>query len=159
MRPKIKIHPKKDWMKIQTLEMHTGGEPLRIITDGLPEIPGKTILKKRKYFKENYDHIRTSTMWEPRGHADMYGAILTEPVTEDGDFGVFFLHNEGYSTMCGHGMVSFNLVRRMVVDVQNKRLSLQEAAIIMAKPCVCGIFNPKRAENLLRQYIDGSLVR
>ena len=63
------------------------------------------------------------------------------------------------STMCGHGMVSFNLVRRMAVDVKNKQLSLQEAAGIMAKPCVCGIFNPNRAEDLLRQYINGSLQR
>ncbi len=102
----MSVKPGKNWMKIQTLEMHTGGEPLRIITGGLPEIPGKTILEKRKYFKENFDHIRTATMWEPRGHADMYGAILTEPVTSDGDFGVIFLHNEGYSTMCGHGIMA-----------------------------------------------------
>ena len=106
MGPKINIQPETNWINIQTLEMHTGGEPLRIITGGLPEIPGKTILKKREFFKENYDHIRTATMWEPRGHADMYGAILTEPVTPDGDFGVFFLHNEGYSTMCGHGILA-----------------------------------------------------
>lgn len=106
MAPKTSIKPGKEWMKIQTLEMHTGGEPLRIITGGIPEIPGKTILEKRKFFKENFDHIRTAIMWEPRGHADMYGAILTEPVTSDGDFGVFFLHNEGYSTMCGHGILA-----------------------------------------------------
>ena len=102
----MNIRPGKKWMKIKTLEMHTGGEPLRIITGGIPAIPGKTILEKRKYFKENFDHIRTAIMWEPRGHADMYGAILTDAVTSDGDFGVFFLHNEGYSTMCGHGILA-----------------------------------------------------
>jgi len=106
MIPLTRIKAGKNWMKIQTLEMHTGGEPLRIITGGLPEIPGKTILEKREYFKDNYDNIRTSLMWEPRGHADMYGAIITEPVTADGDFGVIFLHNEGYSTMCGHGILA-----------------------------------------------------
>jgi len=98
--------PPKEWQTIRTVDMHTGGEPLRVFIDGLPEIKGGTILEKRRYFRDNYDHIRTGTMWEPRGHADMYGAIITEPSTEDGDFGTFFLHNEGYSTMCGHAMIA-----------------------------------------------------
>jgi proline racemase len=96
----------KNWQVITTLEAHTGGEPLRIFTGGLPEIIGSTILEKRNYFKEHFDHLRTSAMWEPRGHADMYGAVLTEPVTPDGDLGVIFLHNEGYSTMCGHAVIA-----------------------------------------------------
>jgi len=95
----------KDWREITTLEVHTGGEPLRIFTGGLPEIRGDSILAKRHYFMENFDYLRTCSMWEPRGHADMYGAVLTEPVTEDGDLGVIFLHNEGYSTMCGHAVI------------------------------------------------------
>lgn len=101
-----KYNPPENWLKIKTIDMHTGGEPLRVIIDGLPEIKGGTILEKRKYFKDNHDHIRTGTMLEPRGHADMYGAVLTEPCTPDGDFGVFFLHNEGYSTMCGHAIIA-----------------------------------------------------
>jgi trans-L-3-hydroxyproline dehydratase len=44
-------------------------------------------------------------MFEPRGHADMYGCIFTDPATPDGDLGVLFMHNEGYSTMCGHGII------------------------------------------------------
>ena len=103
-----------DGLKVQSIEMHTGGEPLRVLTNGLPEIRGKTILEKRRYFREHFDHIRTGTMWEPRGHADMYGAILTEPVTPDGDFGVFFLHNEGYSTMCGHAIIALT---KMVLEM------------------------------------------
>ncbi len=113
------VHNKMNWApggvtKVQTIDMHTGGEPLRVLTNGLPEIKGKTILEKRRYFREQFDHIRTGTMWEPRGHADMYGAILTEPVTPDGDFGVFFLHNEGYSTMCGHAIIALT---KMVLDM------------------------------------------
>ncbi|MCT4615226.1 MAG: proline racemase family protein [Marinifilaceae bacterium] len=94
------------WLKLKSFEMHTGGEPLRVFTHGLPEIKGNTILEKRKYFSEKYDFIRKATMWEPRGHADMYGAIITDPCREDSDFGTFFLHNEGYSTMCGHAMIA-----------------------------------------------------
>ncbi len=93
--------------------MHTGGEPLRVFIDGLPEITGNTILEKRRYFKENLDHIRTSTMFEPRGHADMYGAVITEPCTPDADFGIFFMHNEGYSTMCGHATIALT---KLVLD-------------------------------------------
>jgi len=98
--------PPENWLRIKTIDMHTCGEPLRIIIDGLPEIKGKTILEKRTYFKENFDHIRKGLMFEPRGHADMYGAILTEPCSPDADLGVFFMHNEGYSTMCGHAIIA-----------------------------------------------------
>lgn len=106
MIKQLNWRPPKDWLCISTIDAHTGGEPLRVYTGGLPEIKGKTILEKRRYFRNNFDYIRTGTMWEPRGHADMYGAVLTEPVTPDGDFGVFFLHNEGYSTMCGHAIIA-----------------------------------------------------
>ena len=97
--------PPTDWLRITTLDAHTAGEPLRIITGGLPPIPGDTILAKRRYAQEHLDHLRRALMWEPRGHADMYGCILTEPVTPDGTLGVLFLHNEGFSTMCGHGII------------------------------------------------------
>lgn len=84
--------------------MHTGGEPLRIITDGLPKLVGQNVLEKRRYFRDHYDHLRKGLMWEPRGHADMYGAVITP--SADADFDVFFLHNEGYSTMCGHAIIA-----------------------------------------------------
>jgi proline racemase len=96
--------PPPHWQKITTIEMHTGGEPLRVYLSGLPEIKGKTVLEKRSYFREHYDHLRTGTIWEPRGHADMYGAIVTPSIEADLD--VFFLHNEGYSTMCGHAIIA-----------------------------------------------------
>jgi proline racemase len=98
--------PTMDGFKITTIDMHTGGEPVRFIIDGLPEIKGSTILEKRKYFKENFDHLRTGLMWEPRGHYNMYGAIITEPVNVGSDLGVIFMHNEGYSTMCGHATLA-----------------------------------------------------
>jgi proline racemase len=96
--------PPAHWKQIRTIDMHTGGEPLRVFTSGLPPIEGSTVLQKRRYFREHYDHLRTGTMWEPRGHADMYGAVVTPSL--DADFDVFFLHNEGYSTMCGHAIIA-----------------------------------------------------
>ena len=107
--------PPADWMKISTIDMHTGGEPLRILVDGYPEIKGKTILEKRRYFRDNLDYIRKRIMWEPRGHSDMYGAVITEPCTEGADFGTFFLHNEGYSTMCGHAIIALT---KFVLDTK-----------------------------------------
>ena len=96
----------KSWLKISTLDIHTGGEPLRIISDGFPALEGTTVLEKRSYVREHYDHLRTSLMWEPRGHSDMYGAIIVEPNSPEADFGVIFMHNEGYSTGCGHAVIA-----------------------------------------------------
>jgi proline racemase len=91
---------------IHTIDAHTAGEPLRLIVDGFPSVEGATMLERREWVKENCDHLRTALMLEPRGHADMYGAILTEPERSDSDAGVLFMHNQGYSTMCGHGVIA-----------------------------------------------------
>ena len=105
---KTKFQAPKDWLQIKTIDMHTGGEPLRVIVDGFPELKGNSVLEYRHYCKDNFDHLRTSLMFEPRGHADMYGCILTPPNDDKGDFGILFLHNEGYSTMCGHAIIAIS---------------------------------------------------
>lgn len=97
--------PPPDWLRITTIDCHAAGEPLRVITRGWPVLPGQSILDKRRHCRQHLDHLRRALMWEPRGHADMYGCILTEATTSDGDLGVLFMHNEGYSTMCGHGII------------------------------------------------------
>lgn len=102
--------PPSDWIRLTAVDAHTAGEPLRIFTGGWPELPGDTMLAKRRYARDHHDHLRRATMWEPRGHADMYGCLLTDPVTADGDVGVLFLHNEGFSTMCGHGIIGLTKV-------------------------------------------------
>jgi proline racemase len=102
--------PPEHWLKITTIDAHTEGEPFRVVTGGFPELPGEDILARRRYAKENLDHLRTALMWEPRGHADMYGCIVTPPVTPEADFGVLFMHNEGYSPMCGHGIIGITTV-------------------------------------------------
>lgn len=104
-------------MIFHTIDAHTGGEPLRLIVDGWPEPQGTTILEKREYAKRKQDHLRRVLMFEPRGHADMYGALLTKPERADSDTGVLFMHNEGYSLMCGHGIIALTkiLVERKVI--------------------------------------------
>src|ERR1700687_1369652 len=100
------INEVEDATVITTIDAHAAGEPLRIITAGLPPLPGNTILEKRRYMQQHLDYIRKALMWEPRGHRDMYGAVLTQQVTPEADLGVLFMHNEGYSTMCGHGIIA-----------------------------------------------------
>src|SRR5262249_5922241 len=103
-------NPPPHWRRITPIDAHTEGEPFRVITSGFPELPGDTILARRRYAKAHYDYLRTALMWEPRGHADMYGCIVTPPVTPGADAGVLFIHNEGFSTMCGHGVIGFTTV-------------------------------------------------
>lgn len=105
----------KDFKKLKTIDMHTGGEPLRVIIDGYPPILGNTILEKRNYVKNNLDYLRKTLMFEPRGHADMYGVLLVEAENKDSDFGVIFMHNEGYSTMCGHATIA---ITKLAIELQ-----------------------------------------
>ena len=100
------LEPRRGARVVTTIEAHTGGEPFRVITGGFPELPGSTMLERRRFAKENLDCLRTALMFEPRGHADMYGCVLTPPVTPGADFGILFMHNEGFSTMCGHGIIA-----------------------------------------------------
>ncbi|MER8441784.1 proline racemase family protein [Mesorhizobium sp. M1066] len=100
-------------MTLTVVDMHTGGEPLRIVTGGYPSIPKGTILEKRAYVRDHLDHLRKILMFEPRGHYDMYGALLVEPDLPGADLAVLFMHNEGYSTMCGHAIVALG---RYAVD-------------------------------------------
>jgi proline racemase len=97
-------------MRIQrlfsTLDAHAGGQPLRIVTSGLPPLAGKTLLEQRATFAREHDHIRTLLLHEPRGHSNMYGAIVLPPLAKNADYGVIFMTNEGYSSMCGHGIIA-----------------------------------------------------
>ena len=90
-----------DKQVIRTVEAHTEGEYCRVALD-CPDIPGKTMIEKKHYLEEHYDYIRTMLMHEPRGHHDMFGAILCEPVNPEADFGIFFLDGGGWLNMCGH---------------------------------------------------------
>lgn len=102
--------PPADWQAVDVIDSHTGGEPFRLVVGGLPEIPGVTLLEMRRFARENLDWLRRALMLEPRGHADMYGGWLGPPVNSDSDLSVLFLHNEGFSTMCGHGIIALSKI-------------------------------------------------
>jgi proline racemase len=93
-------------LTIQVLDMHCAGEPLRMVRAGFPDVPDLPVLERRRWVVDNADEIRRSIILEPRGHSDMYGAILLPPHRSDADICLLFMHNEGYSTMCGHGVIA-----------------------------------------------------
>jgi proline racemase/trans-L-3-hydroxyproline dehydratase len=122
-------------VRIQAVDYHTAGEPFRIVTGGVDPLPGGTILDKRRFAAAELDDVRKLLVFEPRGHADMYGCFVTEPEDEGADLGVVFFHNAGYSTACGHGTIALatyavdaGLVEarepetELVVDVPSGRL-------------------------------------
>lgn len=106
LSPLSRWSPRPGTKTVTTIDAHTGGEPFRVVVDGAEPLRGDTILARRRDARERLDTLRTALMWEPRGHADMYGCLLTGPVTPGADLGVLFLHNEGYSSMCGHGIIA-----------------------------------------------------
>src|SRR5215471_9246980 len=89
----------------RTIEMHTGGEPVRLILEGFPEPRGATVLEKRGDASARLDIHRRRLMLEPRGHAEMYGALPVEAAAPAA-FGVLFMHHSGFSTMCGHATIA-----------------------------------------------------
>ena len=129
-------------LEIHTVEMHTGGEPTRIVVDGWPTFSGKTLLEKRREARERFDHLRRGLMLEPRGHDGMYGALLVEPDHPDADLAVLFMHNEGFSTMCGHATIA---LARWAVD--SGRVTRQEPATVVRLQCPCGLVTAKVAGN------------
>jgi len=94
----------------RTIDAHAAGEPLRLVIEGWPAPQGRTMLERRAWALEHQDEARRALMLEPRGHLDMYGALLTEPERPDSDAGVLFMHNEGFSTMCGHGIIAVTTI-------------------------------------------------
>ena len=130
---KTEFTPPENWLQIKTIDMHTGGEPLRVIIDGFPELKGNSVLEYRRYCKENHDDLRTALMFEPRGHADMYGCILLPPNDSEGDFGIMFLHNEGYSTMCGHAIIAIS-----TLAIEMNWIAVKEGGNILKIDAPCG---------------------
>lgn len=116
---------------VECVDAHTEGEPLRVILSGFPEPRGSTILERRRHARDHLDHLRTALMWEPRGHPDMYGCIVVPPERSDSDFGVLFTHNEGYSTMCGHGVLA---VARVAVEAGLVDMREPRTAVVMDTP-------------------------
>ena len=90
---------------LDTIDFHTAGIGMRLLTSGLGRLPGATIGEKRRWFQEHCDHIRTGLCLEPRGHRGLLIAVMTEPVTPRAQFGLFFMYPGGYYVSCGEGTI------------------------------------------------------
>jgi proline racemase len=91
---------------LHTVEAHTEGLPVRVVTDGVGEIPGDTMAQRREWLIANADDLRTFLMCEPRGHGWLSGAILQPPTRPDADWGVLFIEVTGVLPMCGAGTMA-----------------------------------------------------
>ena len=117
-------------MDLHVTDMHTAGEPVRIVTGGYPDLQGATILDKRREARERFDHLRRALMLEPRGHAGMYGAIPVRPSYPGAAAGALFMHNEGYSTMCGHATIALG---RWLVE-SGQVPAMEPASAVLTRP-------------------------
>ncbi len=131
LTPALEWRPPEHWLRLTVVESHAGGEPFRVVIDGLPSIPGDTVLERRRFAEEHLDGLRTALLWEPRGHADMYGGWIGAPVESDSDLSVLFLHNDGFSTMCGHGIIALT---KIVLDTGILQIESDETTIRIDTP-------------------------
>lgn len=108
---------------ISVIDTHTAGEAARLVTAGVPKIPGKDIVEKKQYLIDNLDDLRKSVMFEPRGHQDMFGAFLLPPTKEEADFALIFMDTGGYLNMCGH-----NTIAAVTAAVETGMVDVEEGA-------------------------------
>ena len=119
---------------VHTVDTHTEGESTRVVVGGIPKITGHTMPEKKEWLEKNLDYLRTALMLEPRGHNDMFGAILTEPTVEEADYGIIFMDGGGYLNMCGHGTIG-----AMTVAVETGMVEVTEPITKVVQEAPAGI--------------------
>jgi proline racemase len=143
-----------------TVESHTMGEPLRCIVSGFPNIKGNTMMEKKEYFREHYDHLRKALMLEPRGHNDMFGSVITTPTLPEADYGVIFMHGDGYHNMCGHGTIATSTIM-----IETGMVEVTEPETILHQEAPSGLVTIKakvkdgRAEQISFENVPAFLYR
>ena len=85
---------------ITTVDAHVEGEPIRLVTGGIPYIPGKTMIEKNAFAQKTFDHLRTSLNYEPRGHNAMFTGMQTPSYSRCTSYGILFASQIGYCNMC-----------------------------------------------------------
>jgi len=131
---------------ITTVDSHTAGEPSRVVTGGIPYIPGNNMKEKREWIAKNRDYLRRMLMWEPRGHRDMFGAIITEPTSDDADIGIIFMDSGSYLDMCGHGSIGAVTVLIETGIIKCENLAKEQKEVILDTPAG-KVYSKARIEN------------
>ena len=145
---------------ITAIDTHTEGNPERVVTGGIPSIPGKTMLEKLAYARDNLDYLRTLLVHEPRGHSNMYAALLVPPAVDAADTGVLYLEPGGYPTMCGHGTIAICtvLVETGIIEARQPETDVvldTPAGIVRAKVAV----KDGRAESVTIRNVPSFLYK
>ncbi|MEM9035203.1 MAG: proline racemase family protein [Actinomycetota bacterium] len=96
---------------VRTVDLHTAGEPFRLVAEPPIELPGSSVADRRvrAVGDTDADRLRRFLCHEPRGHVDMYGGFLVPPDDDDAHLGVLFWHKDGFSTACGHGTIAIGV--------------------------------------------------
>lgn len=121
---------------VYAVDSHTAGESTRVVVGGIPKIPGKSMPEKKEWLESRMDYLRTALMLEPRGHNDMFGAILTSPTTEEADYGIIFMDGGGYLNMCGHGTIG-----AMTVAVETGMVEVTEPITRIVQEAPAGMIH------------------
>tara|TARA_R110002012_G_scaffold128417_5_gene280837 strand:+ start:994 stop:2022 length:1029 start_codon:yes stop_codon:yes gene_type:complete len=124
------------------IDAHTCGNPVRLVTNGHPNLKGETMSEKRLDFIKHYDWIRQGLMFEPRGHDMMSGAFLYPACSDNADASILFIETSGCLPMCGHGTigtitaaiengllqpknVSTDITKKLTIDVPAGQISIE----------------------------------
>ena len=91
---------------IKTIDAEVAGEAVRLVVGGGPAVPGRTMVEKLKWLRRHGDAMRRLLMLEPRGHAGMHGAMLTEPTSPHAHAGVLSMHAAGFPLVSGEGIIA-----------------------------------------------------
>ena len=91
---------------LKTIDAHVGGQPLRLVVDGIPRPHGRTSTQQREWCLTHADAFRRAIVLAPRGHTDMTAALLTEPSSVHANTGIVFMDAAGYPSMSGHGIIA-----------------------------------------------------
>jgi proline racemase len=105
--------------------------PTRVVTGGVPALPGATMLERKLHFEEHLDDLRLLLMSEPRGHGAMSGAILQPSTRPDAAWGVLYIEVSGCLPMCGHGTIG---VATVLVECGMVEVSEPETVVALDTP-------------------------
>lgn len=95
---------------IKTIDAHVGGQPVRLVVDGVPRPLGKSSAQQREWCGKHADVSRRALVLPPRGHADMTAVLLTDPSTLHANTGIVFLDAGGYPSMSGHAVIAITTI-------------------------------------------------
>ncbi len=117
--------------RIVTIDSHTAGEPTRLIVSGVDSVPGRTMVEKRRHCAAFLDHVRLALTREPRGHRDLFAALLTDAVTPGARFGLVYMDARRYPYLCGHGTIG---AVTTLIETGLLTVSAAEAEVVVDTP-------------------------